>query len=133
MPRSVEDVFDAERHPAEQGPLPGLIERPRLRPRCLAGEKRPRPYHRLALGDPFETARHHRLRGQPPALDQAEDIGRKQAVRFDIRHSAQSPQASGGTLSFYLATAPSNPHTRTFFDLLHGGGASAPAPGRLNR
>src|SRR5271169_4057878 len=72
--------------------FPALLDAPRLRTRCLACKMAPRPYHRLALGDPFETARYHRLRGQPPALDQAEDIGRKQAVRFDIRHWRSPPR-----------------------------------------
>jgi hypothetical protein len=48
----------------------------------------PGAHHRLAPGDPFETARDHRLGGQPAVLDPAHDLGRRQSVGFDIGHGA---------------------------------------------
>src|SRR5271169_2946221 len=69
----------------------------------------PRAHHRLALSDPGETARDHRLGSEFAVFDPTNESGCGEAVRFGMRHGC-IPWAILAALSTHIRTPRACPN-----------------------
>ncbi len=99
---AVEDVLEAERHPVQQSLFARSVALARLGQRRFARKMAPCAHHRLALGDPRETALDHRLCGQLAVFDQANQGRRGKAVWLDIWHGADPRRPVSNRLSTHI-------------------------------